>query len=359
MQTTTLARLLVFLAAMVAPAAAQLMVPDSGTADRVMLFSRTDGSLIDADWITDVGAVDWEFTTPKEAIVVGDEIWVSDQVADAIVRFARDTREFIGLINTRSDGGPFDNLRGMGTDGQRVYLTLAPTGTANDGVAVYEADGTPAAFFLTPDSPFDVEPYQGGLLIDFSSNDDTFRYSTDGAQGALFAPDLDFPQQVVVLEDDSVIIVSSIGANGVEGVWHLNSDGTTRAFISTEPIEEQVPRGAYPLDDGGYLLATSIGVFRVTDNGGGGWNFESMLAGVSAQYVTALPSAAGVAADMNCDGNVDFFDIDPFILALFDPVAYAAAFPNCNIANADVNGDGDVNFFDIDGFVACIFGACP
>ena len=58
--------------------------------------------------------------------------------------------------------------------------------------------------------------------------------------------------------------------------------------------------------------------------------------------------------DMNCDGAVNFADIDPFVLALSSPNAYHAAFPNCNILNADCNGDGVVNFADIDPFVALL-----
>ncbi len=61
--------------------------------------------------------------------------------------------------------------------------------------------------------------------------------------------------------------------------------------------------------------------------------------------------------DVNCDGVVDFFDIDPFLLALFDPPAYAAAYPGCD--NGDVNGDGGVDFFDIDPFLTCLFSGCP
>jgi hypothetical protein len=55
--------------------------------------------------------------------------------------------------------------------------------------------------------------------------------------------------------------------------------------------------------------------------------------------------------DVNCDGAVDAFDIDPFVLALTDPAGYAAKFPNCTIVNADCNGDGTVDAFDIDPFV--------
>jgi hypothetical protein len=63
----------------------------------------------------------------------------------------------------------------------------------------------------------------------------------------------------------------------------------------------------------------------------------------------------GLRGDVNCDGNIDFFDIDPFLLALFDPAAYAIAFPDCDLSRADVNGDTLVNFFDIDPFVDLLF----
>ncbi len=72
-----------------------------------------------------------------------------------------------------------------------------------------------------------------------------------------------------------------------------------------------------------------------------------------------LVDAAGVMptypiGDLNCDGVVNFFDIDGFVLAVTDPAAYAAAYPDCDIMLADCNGDGVVNFFDIDCFVALI-----
>ncbi len=59
--------------------------------------------------------------------------------------------------------------------------------------------------------------------------------------------------------------------------------------------------------------------------------------------------------DMNCDGAVTFDDINPFVLALSDPAAYAATYPNCNVLNGDCDSDGDVDFDDINCFVA-LFG---
>ncbi len=58
------------------------------------------------------------------------------------------------------------------------------------------------------------------------------------------------------------------------------------------------------------------------------------------------------AGDCNCDGQVNFYDIDPFILALSDPQGYMAQYPNCNILQADMNCDGVVNFLDITAFVS-------
>ena len=60
--------------------------------------------------------------------------------------------------------------------------------------------------------------------------------------------------------------------------------------------------------------------------------------------------------DLNCDGLVNAFDIDPFVLALSDPAAYTAAFPECDINHADINNDGLVNSFDIDPFVLLLTG---
>jgi len=65
-----------------------------------------------------------------------------------------------------------------------------------------------------------------------------------------------------------------------------------------------------------------------------------------------------IPGDLNCDGSLDLFDIDPFALALssafhaepFDD--YYAAYPDCHAGRADVNEDGVVDLFDIDPFVA-------
>jgi hypothetical protein len=60
--------------------------------------------------------------------------------------------------------------------------------------------------------------------------------------------------------------------------------------------------------------------------------------------------------DVNCDGQVNAFDISPFVLALRGRTAYATEYPDCNWSNADCDGDGHVNFADINAFVALLAG---
>jgi hypothetical protein len=136
------------------------------------------------------------------------------------------------------------------------------------------------------------------------------------------------------------------------------------------------------------LLATLTGAAQVggpydlswSTIDGGGWTFSTggtySLGGTIGQPDAGVmsggpytlqggfwPGASAPAVlrgDMNCDGFVNNFDIDPFVLALSDPNAYQIAYPGCNPQNGDINEDGLVNNFDIDPFVLCITnGGCP
>jgi len=64
-----------------------------------------------------------------------------------------------------------------------------------------------------------------------------------------------------------------------------------------------------------------------------------------------------VPGDCNCDGAVDFNDIDPFVTALVGQPGYAARYPGCPWLAADIDANGAVDFDDIDPFVARLAGA--
>ncbi len=75
--------------------------------------------------------------------------------------------------------------------------------------------------------------------------------------------------------------------------------------------------------------------------------------------IPTCPLCAGERGDTNCDGNVDFFDIDPFLQALFDLPGYLATYCGGDICAADIDCSGQVDFFDIDPFLDCLFSSCP
>lgn len=64
-----------------------------------------------------------------------------------------------------------------------------------------------------------------------------------------------------------------------------------------------------------------------------------------------------IRGDVNYDGRVDNFDIDVFVLALIDPVAYSFEYPHASLlCNVDMNLDGVVDNFDIDPFIGALIG---
>ena len=77
-----------------------------------------------------------------------------------------------------------------------------------------------------------------------------------------------------------------------------------------------------------------------------------------------LTVITGFAGDTNCDGVVNNFDIDPFVIGVLNismdsaPMVYSAVAPGeCwdrKLSWGDTNHDGLFNNFDIDPFVSCI-----
>ncbi len=63
----------------------------------------------------------------------------------------------------------------------------------------------------------------------------------------------------------------------------------------------------------------------------------------------------GCVGDLNCDGVIDFGDINPFVLYLSNQVAWQGTYPDCPPTNGDINCDGvygQGSFADINPFVA-------
>ena len=72
------------------------------------------------------------------------------------------------------------------------------------------------------------------------------------------------------------------------------------------------------------------------------------------------PAPSVCAGDLNCDGSINFRDINPFVLHLSNFSAWQATYPGCPAANGDTNGDGTWSSFrDINPFVALLSAQPP
>jgi predicted secreted hydrolase len=83
-------------------------------------------------------------------------------------------------------------------------------------------------------------------------------------------------------------------------------------------------------------------------------------------YNPGQEDVCSCVGDMNCDGTIDFGDINPFVLYLSNPPGWQAANPDCDPKHGDINCNGlyylPPDFGDINPFVALLTqcsGGCP
>jgi hypothetical protein len=131
-------------------------------------------------------------------------------------------------------------------------------------------------------------------------------------------------------------------------------------------VDAQVdPQGSAGVTQVGHATSLGDGQFVAYVEAGAAVGVDRVLITVRDPFGTRylMPSPAlrvYQPADMDCSGNIDFGDLDGFVLALLDPAGYRAAAPDCVLEAADVNLDGQVDFADIDPFVNCVLAEdCP
>jgi hypothetical protein len=63
-----------------------------------------------------------------------------------------------------------------------------------------------------------------------------------------------------------------------------------------------------------------------------------------------------ITGDVNCDGAVNFGDINPFVMMMMSVPQWHLTYPDCLARSGDCNHDGAINFGDINPFVAILSG---
>jgi hypothetical protein len=317
-----------------------LLVVDSRstTGRRVALFDPQDGTLIDP-WFIDLNALDGG--TPKHALQVGNEIWVSDQIRNRIDRF--DERGvFVGRIDEAEPGVPLSNIRGMGVVNDRVFLTNAGTtgGAPGNALIIYDLDGNHLRTAPTAPhtSPFGVLHYGNDVLVSFSSAADIQRYDADGTNTGVFhVGEIAFAQQMNVKGSNGNVIVG--GFSSPAGVYEYDPQGAQVGFIPGGGA-----RAAYELGNGNIMWTNSSGV-NIYDVGTG---VSTTVHDANGQYIELFRPDAPCYPDCDGNGMLDFFDFLCFQNAFLAQDPYA-----------DCDQNGVFDFFDYLCFQNEFLAGCP
>ncbi len=302
--------------------------------------------------------------SPDESLLA-----VCSTISDELVLVDPVARSIVARVPTGGDA-PIDVV--FAPDGARAYA--ANIGIGGTSIAVIQVDGANSSLQTTIPIATPV-----ALALDTAG---AYLYV------ATWEASANLRRLLHVIDTESQQIVASLELPILPGgPWQLPPElgivGFPRA-IAFDPLHSRVLvlSNEFLLESFGFVPPSRSGVLTVIDAAGplSQVTANIPLAGAAtdleyhaasrrailAQYGRAegieviCLGAAAPRADLNCDGSIDFFDIDPFLLALFDPAGYAAAFPACDILTGDIDGDGMVNFFDIDGFLSCLFaGGCP
>ncbi|MBX3364814.1 MAG: hypothetical protein KF866_08630 [Phycisphaeraceae bacterium] len=326
-------------AAVAAPSALaqpDLMVVQS-TNRHVMLVSGFDGSVIDPVFID----MSVQAGTPIHALVVGDEVWVTNQTTDAIQRYDLATRTYIASIT-----GAMDNIRGFEVVGNTAYVSNAGTQNGAPGLAVVTVDVPSASvtgfWRVGPalnGNPFDVLLWQGNLLVnditgnnievhDLSGNWIRTLHNSDGVSG------VDFPEQMVVTSANTILCA---GFSPPIGIFEYDANGNQ---INYWPVGNG-NRGVAELGNGDIIFTSGQGLFSLSRATG---LATPIVTGISGRYIS-LAGAPVCRADLSGssdpndpdygvpDGNVDaadfFYYLDQFVAG--------------NLAVADLSGSSDPN----------------
>jgi hypothetical protein len=251
------------------------------TNDGVSLFDAQTGALVQQNFIdlVAVGA-----GTPKHALQVGNQIWVSDQIRDTIYQFDL-TGSFVGQIGTAG----LDNIKGMEVVGNQVWVTNAGTnnGAPGDSIVFIDiASQTIAGSVGTNGSLFDLIHYQGQLLgsnitrealefYDLNGNYVSDFVTSDGVTG------IDFPQQLFARSNGNVL---AGGFSPPAGVYEYDQFGNSLGIVAGV---DQGIRGVIELGNGEIMWSNGAGIWAGT---------ELVLAG-SGQYFSfvTIPAPGALA----------------------------------------------------------------
>jgi len=237
------------------------------------------------------------------------------------------------------------------------------TGAGNAGAA-YLFDGVTGQLLLTVLNPtpaaydrfgYSVAGVGGNILVgtpydDTGATDGGAAYLFDGPSGDLL---LTFLNPVPASGDRYGYAVAAVGLKVLVGAPYDDTGATDAGAAYLYSVIFDCNNNDVP-DECDIASGTS------QDCQPNGVPDECDIASGTSQDANGdgIPDECVLAGDVNCDGAVNFGDINPFVLFLSNYGTWLETYPNCPPTNGDINGDGLYpSFGDINPFVALLSGS--
>ncbi|MFH1747197.1 MAG: VCBS repeat-containing protein [Planctomycetota bacterium] len=264
--------------------------------------------------------------------------WDADGNKDLLVGQADGTLKLFTNIGTDTaptfDGG---TLLQVGIPGSQVDITVAAR--ANPVVVDWDSDGR---------RDLVVGALDGKIHIFLNVGTDTEPlYLTEAlaqSQGAdLVVPTARSSPAVLDIDGDGMKDLLSGNTEGNLVFYSNLGTNTAPYFGDYELIESD----GVPIDLAGTPRSRPSVCYWSTDD-----DILDVLIG-SVDGMVRLYQGVAQTGDLNCDGFVNAYDIDPFICAVSPNCDFESIY-GCQRMLGDCNGDGDVNAYDIDSFIALV-----
>ena len=333
-------------------------VAGDGSIAEIAAFS-VPGTPMDVAWITDeLVAVTRTDPSPNKVVIY--------QFDPAVPSLTEIDLENVGTFSTYlavhpsrqylyvNDSGSADTLRAfsIAPNGTLTLIDTEPTGSyynleltiSPDGTKLYAAGGIThvvLGFHIAPDGK--LTPMAGSPFPEFGSSPSNVAVSTNN-------------QYLLVGHGtDATVRTASINqtTGGLTYTGYMFDIGLQGTLGDVQALDN-----LFFVTDNSTAIDGIMGVYSFTLAPNGSFTQNGPITwtdGIGPRSI-AVWKPIVVPGDLNCDGSIDFGDINPFILALTDPAAWQEAYPTCPLANGDINADGALDFGDINPFVALLSG---
>jgi hypothetical protein len=276
-----------------------LLIPNQ-TTGAVMAFDEQTGELLDEEFIP-WHQFDPDFPRASSYSPIhllpnaaGDGFLMSDQLRWVITEYdlsGNFRRVFAPTTGER--GELVGNIRGMAWSPSGTLLVTAASGDNAHSIVELDADGDYLGTFIPAgldglNSPWYVLPRDGDVLVSASGSSAIHRFAPDGASAGDRFASLNWPAQLVELDNGNILTVNWSGGDG-SAVREYDADGN---LVGRYVASGSSYKGVHELGNGNLLVTTSTGVHEI-DRTGAVFNTKAGSAIGTARYIThvELPDA--------------------------------------------------------------------